>query len=282
MNTDRHAVVERKCEYCGERFFARVERVRVGQGRFCSLNHANLFAGENSKQLRGYENGKKYWGGKYWIIRWYDESGNAHTTPYPKWWWTINVGEVPSGYLISYKDENPENIDSSNFVCISASEFHSKVGKRHKGFKHSKESKRKMSEARAGKFLSAEHRASIAKSVKMRWERGDFINTIFMDISGDKNPGWRGGVGQEYPPEFNRSLKRFIWERDNSVCQICGTLVSRRGVIGHIHHIDGYKENSDLDNLILLCIYCHGKIHKSNDTSSPIIMSFRSKLHWNF
>lgn len=123
MSSDRHARIERMCEYCGDTFLARVERVNKGQGRFCSLNHANLFAGENSKQLRGFENGKRYWNGTYWIVRWYDVSGGQHTTSYPKWWWTLNKGEISDKYVITYKDGNPENINPSNFISMNRSEF---------------------------------------------------------------------------------------------------------------------------------------------------------------
>lgn len=280
MYKDRHIRVERECEWCGEKFMARQSSVKSGHGRFCSLAHANEWQRSEGEKGWGYENGKSYWGGEYWIVRWYDENGQ-HTTPYPRWWWTINVGEVPEDYYVSYKDENPKNIDPSNFICIPAKDIRARNTKRHVGMKRSDESKKKMSLSKLGKHLSDEHKNNIGKSVKLRWERGDYLNTIFTDISGDKNPGWRGGAGTEYPVEFNRQLKRFIWERDNSMCQICGTYVSSKGVIGHVHHIDGYKENNELDNLILLCIHCHGKIHKSNDVSSPVIMAFRSKLHWN-
>ncbi len=281
MYKDRHLKIERECEWCGNRFMAQQSRIKLGQGRFCSLKCANDFQREEGQKTWGYENGRKYWDGERWIVRWYDEDG-GHTTSYQKWWWeTTNNLKIPDGLYVVLKDGDPENISPNNFVIMDSEEFGVIRGQKNIGNKFSEESKKKMSASKKGKPLTKEHRENIGKSVKMRWERGDFLNTIFVDISGDKNPGWRGGAGQEYPPEFSKVLKKIIWERDNSLCQICGTHVSKKGAIGHIHHIDGYKDNNDQDNLILLCLHCHGKIHKSNDMSSPVIMAFRSKLYWN-
>jgi len=56
-------------------------------------------------------------------VRWKDDEGKPHNTPYPRWWWTLNVGEVPDGYGVSYKDGNPENLDSDNFYLVSLREI---------------------------------------------------------------------------------------------------------------------------------------------------------------
>jgi 5-methylcytosine-specific restriction endonuclease McrA len=47
-----------------------------------------------------------------------------------------------------------------------------------------------------------------------------------------------------------------VLKRDNDTCQKCGT---REHI--HIHHIDGDKTNSTLENLIILCNSCHIKLH---------------------
>jgi hypothetical protein len=281
MNSDRHATIERSCEYCENLFMARVERVNNGQGKFCSKSCYNSWIKEHPNKLLGKENGKKYWDGNAWKVHWYDDLGKIHITTYQKWWWETNKGELQKGLYVVLKDGNPENISPENFVVMNSKEFGAVRGQKLIGHTYSEESKKKMSASRTGKPLSLEHRKNLSESLKMRWKRGDYVNTVFVDISGDKNPGWRGGAGQEYPQEFNRALKNFVWERDNSVCQICGRHVSPKGVVGHVHHIDGYKEHNEYDNLILLCIHCHGKIHRSKDVSSPVIMAFRSKLYWN-
>jgi 5-methylcytosine-specific restriction endonuclease McrA len=47
-----------------------------------------------------------------------------------------------------------------------------------------------------------------------------------------------------------------VLKRDNDTCQKCGT---RQHI--HIHHIDGDKTNSTIENLIVLCNSCHIKLH---------------------
>jgi hypothetical protein len=59
-----------------------------------------------------------------------------------------------------------------------------------------------------------------------------------------------------YPVEFNKKLKKEIFNRDGGTCQICSKLITN----GHsIHHIDYNKENNEEKNLILLCRSCHSK-----------------------
>jgi len=59
-----------------------------------------------------------------------------------------------------------------------------------------------------------------------------------------------------YPDEFNDSLKKYIFLRDNGICQYCNTPVNGNH---SVHHIDYDKLNCDLDNLVLLCRSCHSK-----------------------
>ena len=52
-------------------------------------------------------------------------------------------------------------------------------------------------------------------------------------------------------------IHEYIIERDNGLCQICGTVGTEK------HHIK-FRSNRGLDhanNLILLCIKCHKMIH---------------------
>jgi hypothetical protein len=45
-------------------------------------------------------------------------------------------------------------------------------------------------------------------------------------------------------------------EAKGEECIVCGT---EENII--VHHVDGDRENNDLDNLIPVCEPCHGKIH---------------------
>lgn len=58
--------------------------------------------------------------------------------------------------------------------------------------------------------------------------------------------------------------RKFILERDGYKCVKCGSVEKL-----HIHHIDesGQTENPnhEVDNLVTLCISCHGRLHLSSD-----------------
>jgi len=82
-------------------------------------------------------------------------------------------------------------------------------------------------------------------------------------FAGDKNPAWRGGISYEpYGPGFNKNIKKYVFDRDGGVCQICHKLI----VNGHnIHHKDYNKKNNEPNNLILLCIPCHSQTNTNRD-----------------
>jgi hypothetical protein len=133
MYKDRHAKVEMVCEWCGNTFYARVERVDKGQGRFCSLEHFNEYQKEEGKKTWGKENGKTYWDGSMWKLHYADEHGNRKVISYPKYLWEINYGEIPYKHLVSFKDGNPYNIDLDNLYLISRSELSAIQGRKHLG-----------------------------------------------------------------------------------------------------------------------------------------------------
>lgn len=58
--------------------------------------------------------------------------------------------------------------------------------------------------------------------------------------------------------------------RDKHKCQHCGAYLggSIQRYDGHVHHIDENTGNNDLNNLILLCVPCHRKVHKSSERKS--------------
>jgi hypothetical protein len=117
------------CGECGIEFLQKRSRVLAGIGKFCSKACFDVEQLRRGESKLGYENGRKHWNGSRWFIQWRDESRVAHNTSYPRWWWTLNVGEVPEGYMISYIDGNQENIDPSNFECITRKEAMGKGGK---------------------------------------------------------------------------------------------------------------------------------------------------------
>lgn len=83
---------------------------------------------------------------------------------------------------------------------------------------------------------------------------------------GENNPAWKGGLSfLPYPPSWTKQLKKDIWDKCNSICQICGIKKHDTKLRFHVHHIDYDKNNTSKDNLILLCQSCHSKTNYNRD-----------------
>jgi len=84
-----------------------------------------------------------------------------------------------------------------------------------------------------------------------------------MDNKGDKNGGFvHGKGGRKYPKEFDKKLKRKIFERDNYTCQKCYIYPCNDLTV---HHIDYNKQNNKENNLITLCRKCNLKVNANRD-----------------
>ena len=116
---------------------------------------------------------------------------------------------------------------------------------------------RKVNEAHRGVPRSTEDKLKMSQSLKQLWTEQGFRETH----SGENAPRWLGGKSFEpYSPEFSRWKKRLIKDRDNNQCRLCGSTIKLC-----VHHIDYDKLNSDPQNLISLCNYCHGKTTSVRD-----------------
>lgn len=86
-------------------------------------------------------------------------------------------------------------------------------------------------------------------------------------IAGEKNYRWNPDKKRDYDDGFNKYIKELCRHLYNYQCQICGINEnklykrSKNNIISKyklaIHHIDYDKTNSNLYNLIPLCIKCH-------------------------
>lgn len=254
MKTGQYKTVEMKCVWCEVTFLALKVRVNKGQGRFCSLEHANEWQKIHNVSSRiGKENAKMYpkEDGSY-FVQWFNEEHKAINSPWHKWAWEMAYGDVPEGYAIEYKDGNKSNTILENLQLRLT-----RQGK-------------KLLPKQPRKKLSLEHRNKISQILVENWKKG-----VFDIHRGSSNPNFKVKKGR-HPKEFNDSLKEFIRERDNHTCQICGE--NLLGKKEPVHHIDGIKTNNEPDNLILVCDSCHAKIHFARNTTDPVIMTFRSKL----
>jgi len=55
-------------------------------------------------------------------------------------------------------------------------------------------------------------------------------------------------------------VRKLVLLRDNNACCECGRSDKHKSYM-HVHHKDMDKTNNDPNNLVTLCVYCHGKIH---------------------
>ncbi len=160
-------------------------------------------------------------------------------------------------------------------VYKRSEETKNKLRELRKGKYCSYETKQKMSLVRKGRKLppfSLEHKKkiSLARKGKSSNNRGgyklkDFTEEHRKKLSeskkGEKNHWWKGGISFEsYTTDWTKTLKRSIRERDKYTCQICNKEPSI-----FVHHKDYNKKNCNSNNLITLCVSCHGKTNSNRN-----------------
>lgn len=154
-------------------------------------------------------------------------------------------------------DKNP------NFGKHPTIETRQKMRESHIGNYPSEETKEKISESRIGNknpFYNKNHTKESRQSMSK-------------NRMGEKNGRWNNGSSYEpYTPEFNKQLKELIRNRDNNICQLCGTIKNGRNL--DVHHIDYNKKNCLPNNLITLCRACNAKV---NTNRKQWIKFFKNK-----
>lgn len=220
------------CLHCGEFNWKKWNsRIKRGDNIFCDKDCYNDYQRANVQHV-GYENARlnldKSRG--IWYAYWW-EDGKLTSTTGAKWLWEQEYGPVPKGYVVTYKDRNPENCVLENLELVTRGE---RTSEALMGHKLSYETKKKISIAHTG-----------AKK-------------------------WRGFSEPGQYPGLSKRRKSDVKERDNYECQICEEALhySRRA---RVHHIDGDKTNQDWDNLILVCISCHALIHSRKKVPEDIL-----------
>ena len=104
-----------------------------------------------------------------------------------------------------------------------------------------------LSKAHKGKKFSEKHKKNISE---VRIKKGLYKL--------EKNPRWLGGISFEsYTPDFHRTFKQKIRERDNKCCIVCNKPEEELKEKLSIHHIDYNKKNSFFQNCVSLCRSCH-------------------------
>lgn len=60
--------------------------------------------------------------GRGYLVRW-REDGKVRQQDFGKWWWTRNVGEVPAGHAVCYRDGDRRNTSPGNLELRSRAEM---------------------------------------------------------------------------------------------------------------------------------------------------------------
>lgn len=160
-------------------------------------------------------------------------------------------------------------------------------------WRHTEESKRKMSESRKGRIISEEWRKNMSLAKQKQKERDGYINSPEArkklsetlkgrkkteqhrkNLSGANSSFWRGGVSKDDKKLRERARykewRTAVFERDDYTCKHCG---QRGGQLNADHKIpfallpeepnknvyDGYFYRYNIDIGQTLCVTCHKK-----------------------
>jgi len=126
-----------------------------------------------------------------------------------------------------------------------------------KGFNHSEETKQKIKEHNSKFWLGKKRSKETVKK----------ISDSLRGKVGKEARNWQGGITTENK-KARQTLEYMIWrnevyKRDHYTCRICGKKCTAKTIVAH--HLKLFSEFPELrysvDNGIVLCRSCHGKIH---------------------
>lgn len=127
---------------------------------------------------------------------------------------------------------------------------------------YDEETKKKISLAQIGK------KASRITKQKMSKSHQGFKHTeeSKLKMSGENCHLWRGGISFEpYGLEFNQKLRNEIRSRDNQVCMNCGIHREKVDRVLCVHHVNYDKSCNIKENLITVCLPCHASTNLNRE-----------------
>lgn len=189
----------------------------------------------------------------------------------------------------SLSAEHRAKISSSNKGRIVSGETRRKISEALKGRPggmtgkhHSPESKQKQSISRTGKCCGEAHpmfgkKVPVETKAKMSLAATARYDILSAAWTGNKNPGWRGGMGKPFYSKEFRRIRDAIRRRDGK-CQMPGCQKEIQGRVLSVHHIDFDKKNNSPSNLISLCNRCHGITQRGRRADWVLLFSSLQRL----
>jgi hypothetical protein len=97
------------------------------------------------------------------------------------------------------------------------------------------------------------------------------VRDVHTRYAGERNGNWKGGYEPYYGPNWH-SQRAKAFRRDNFQCRKCrkndGKLDVHHKIAFRIFGRKNYLEANRLSNLITLCMNCHRKVEKINETKN--------------
>lgn len=158
-----------------------------------------------------------------------------------------------------------------------SAEVKSKISETLSGRELSEETRNRLAVAHRGNEIAKEVRRKISDSLSGHTRSKKTRERMSVGTAGEDNPNWRGGYSRRYGPGW-ATAREAVNERD-TVCQHCGHDGSESRL--EVHHITpvrrfredpekDLREAHELENLVLLCRRCHGKVEYDQiDVPSP-------------
>ncbi len=125
------------------------------------------------------------------------------------------------------------------------------------GFKHTPETRRKISEAMKGKVRSFEHQRNLSKALRGRAgskpgykHKPETRRKISESLKGEKNPRWQGGRYVTAKGGYVVVLHKgkYVMEHRLVMAEKIGRPLQPEE---RVHHLDGNRQNNDPGNLQL-------------------------------
>lgn len=166
-----------------------------------------------------------------------------------------------------------ELMSKSNKERWEDPEYREKRSKATKELWENPEYGEKVSKGLKEHWQDPELREKASKVLKKQWQDFEYREKM----SGENSHLWKGGMSFEpYSPDFNNELKEKIRFRDDYTCQLCGIDQEGLGQKMDVHHRDYNKKNNEPENLITLCLSCHGKTNYDRDYWESFLMNIVS------